>query len=67
MSFIGAPGRRAQWVKGSTLAQVTISRFVGSSPATGPVLTTQSLEPALDSVAPPLPFPLPLSLSLKNK
>ena len=37
-----------------TSAQVMISRFVGSSPASGSVLTAQSLEPALDSVFPSL-------------
>ena len=61
----------AQSVKPPTSAQVMISRSVGSSPASGSVLTAQSLEPALYSVspllsAPPLPM-LCLSLSLKNK
>ena len=67
------PGARgAQSVKRWTLAQVTISRSVGSSPASGSVLTAQSLEPASDSVS-PLSLPLShsnsvsLSLSLKNK
>ena len=63
----------AQSVKHPTCAQVTISRFVGSSPMS--VLTAQSLEPALDSVSPSLFAPslltlclsLSLSLSLKNK
>ena len=59
----------AQWVEHPTSAQVTISRSVSSSPASGSVLTAQSLEPALDSVslslsAPPL---LTLCHSLKNK
>ena len=59
----------AQSVKCPTLAQVTISGFVSSSPMWGSVLIAQSLEPALDSVslslsAPPL---LTYSLSLKNK
>ena len=44
----------AQSVKRLTSAQVTISRFMGSSPASGSVLTAQSLEPALDSVSPSL-------------
>ena len=67
----------AQSVKHPTLAQVMISRFVGSSPAWGSVLTAQSLEPALDSVSPSLSAPpllalslslcLSLSLSIKNK
>ena len=63
----------AQSVKQLTLAQVMTSRFVGSSPASGSVLTAWSLEPASDSVSPPLSAPPPLvlclylSLSLKNK
>ena len=44
----------AQPVKRPTSAQVTISRFVGSSPTSGSVPTAQSLEPALDSVSPSL-------------
>ena len=48
----------AQSVKCPTLAQVTISRFVGSSPTSGSVLTTQSLELCSDSVsASPCSFP----------
>ena len=61
----------AQSVKCLTLAQVTISWFVSSSPALDSVLTAQSLEPASDSVSPslsaPLPLALSLSLSLKNR
>ena len=38
----------AQSVKHPTLAQVMISRFVSSSPASGSVLTARSLEPASD-------------------
>ena len=63
----------AQLVEHPTLAQVMISRFVGSSPALGFVLTAQSLESASDSVspspsAPPLlSLSLSLSFSLKNK
>ena len=63
----------AQWVKGPTSTQVMISQFVTSSPASGSVLTAQSLEPASDSVSPSLSLPFPhlfslsLSLSLKNK
>ena len=59
----------AQSVKRPTSAQVMISRLVSSSPASGSVLTAQSLEPALDSVSPslsnPPPFMLCLSLSQK--
>ena len=67
--FVGA--WVAQSVERLTLAQVMITLLVGSSPASGWVLTAQSLEPALDSVspslfAPPLPA-LCLSLSLKNE
>ena len=47
----------AQLVERPTSAQVMISRFVSSSPASGSVLTAQSLEPALDSVSPPLSAP----------
>ena len=61
----------AQLVKRLTEAQVMISWFVTSSPALGCVLTTQSLEPASDSVSPPLSTPpllmLCVSLSLNNK
>ena len=66
---------RGAWVAQSlerpTSAQVMISRFVGSSPASDSVLTSWSLEPASDSVslflsAPP-PLTLCLCLSLKNK
>ena len=61
----------AQSVECPTSAQVTISRFVGSSPVSGSVLIVQSLEPALDSVSPSLSVPPPLtlclSLPLKNK
>ena len=58
-------------VKHPTSAQVMFSRSVSSSPASGSVLTAQSLEPASDSgslalslSAPPL-FMLCLSLSQK--
>ena len=59
----------AQWVKRPTLAQVTISQFVGSSPMSGSVLTAQSLEPASDSpsLSAPPRLILYLFLSLKNK
>ena len=52
-----------------TLAQVTISWFVGLSPMLGSVLTAQSLEPASDSVSPlsaPLLLVRSLSLSLSK-
>ena len=49
----------AQSVKRLTSAQVMISQSMSLSPASGPVLTAQSLEPTADSVSP--------SLSLKNQ
>ena len=49
----------AQPVKHPTSAQVTISQFVGSSPASGP-------EPASDSVSPSVSAPLALCLSQIN-
>ena len=61
----------AQLVKRLTSAQVMISQLMGWSPASGSVLTAQSLEPASDSVSPSLSAPpllvLCLSNSLKNK
>ena len=54
----------AQSVKRLTSAQVMILRSVGSSPASGSVLTVQSLEPVPDSVSPSLSAPPPLMLSL---
>ena len=61
----------AQSVKHLISAQVMILHFVGWSPASGSVLTAQSLEPALDSVSPSLSVPplltLCLSLSLSQK
>ena len=56
----------AQSVKRSTLAQVMISWFVGSSPATGSVLTAQGLKPASDSVFPSLSAPPLLVLCLSK-
>ena len=47
----------ASWVKRPTSAQAMISRFVSSSPVSGPVLTTQNLEPLLDSVSPSFSAP----------
>ena len=44
----------AQSVNQPTLAQLMISRFMGSSLTSGSVLTAQSLEPASESVSPSL-------------
>ena len=52
----------AQSIERPTSAQVMISRFVGSSPASGSVLTARSLEPAWDSVSPLLSAPSLLTL-----
>ena len=61
----------AQSVQHPTSAQVMTLWFMGSSPMSGSMLTAQSLEPASDSVSPPLSAPpmlmFCLSLSLKNK
>ena len=54
----------AQSVKSTASAQVMMSQLVGSSPASGSVLTDQSLDPALDPVSPSLSDPLPLVLCL---
>ena len=57
-------------VESPTSAQVMISQFVSSNPASGSVLTAQSLEPPSDSVSPSLSLSLPSpthTLSLKNK
>ena len=54
----------AQLAKRLTSAQVMISQFVGSRPATGSVLTAQSPEPASGSVSPSLSGPPPLALCL---
>ena len=57
-----------QSVKRLTSTRVTVSQFMSSSPASGSVLTAQSLEPASDSGSPSLslsaPSPLTLCLSL---
>ena len=58
-----------QLVECPTLAQVMISQFVDSGPTMGSVLTSQSLEPASDSMSPFLSAPPPspaLSLSLSK-
>ena len=60
----------AHSVKHPTWAQVMISWFVGWSPVSGSVLTTQSLEPAPESVSLSLLLPdlsTHFSLSLKNR
>ena len=59
----------AQSVERPTSAQVMISPSVSSSPASGSVLTAQSLEPASDCVSPSLSAPplLTLCLSLSQK
>ena len=59
----------AQSVKRPTSAQIVISQSVSSSPASGSVLTAQSLEPASDSVFPSLSAlpPLMFCLSKMNK
>ena len=60
----------AQSVGRLTSAQVVISRSVSLSPASGSVLTAQSLEPVSDSVSPSLSASPPacaLSLSKINK
>ena len=62
------PMLRGTWVghsvKSLTLAQVMILRSVRSSPASGSVLTAQSLDPASDSVSPSLSDPPPFMLCL---
>ena len=59
----------AQFIKRPTSAQVMISQFMSSGPASGCVLTAQSLDPVSDSVSPsllPLPCSCSVSLSQKN-
>ena len=60
---------RGAWValsvKRQTSAHVMVSQLVGSSPASGCVLTAQRLEPALNSVSASLSAPP--ALFLKNK
>ena len=58
----------AQLVKYLTSTQVMISRFVGSNPASGSVLTARNMEPASGAVSPSLAAPPLLILCLsKNK
>ena len=54
----------AQLVKCLTSAQVMISWFLRSSPASGSVLTAQNLEPASDAVSPSVSAPCLLALCL---
>ena len=54
----------APLIKLPTLAQIMTSPLVGLSPASGSVLTAQSLDPASGPVSPSLAFPHSLSLSL---
>ena len=56
----------AQSVEHLTAAQVVISQFVGSSPASGSMLTAWSLEPASESVSLSVSAPPLLSLSLSQ-
>ena len=56
----------AQSVEHLTSAQVMVSRFVGSSPVLGSVLTAQGLEPASDSTYPSLSVPSLLTLCLSH-
>ena len=59
----------AQSVGRPTWAQFMISLCMGSSPASGSVLTAQSAEPDFDSVFPSLsalPYSHSVSVSLKN-
>ena len=59
---IGTPG----WLSQLSVQLWLRSQFVGSSPASGSVLTAQSLEPASDSVSPSFSAPPPLALSLSK-
>ena len=54
----------AQSVERLTWAQFMNSQFMSLSPASGSVLTVQSLEPALDSVSPSLSASTPLTFCL---
>ena len=65
--YMFTEGRRVAQSVG-TLAQVMISQFVSSGPASDSVLTARSLEPASDCVSTSAPPALThcLSLSLSN-
>ena len=65
LSFLG-DAWVAQLVECPTLAQVMILQSLNSSPASGSVLTAQSLKTALDSVSPSLSAPSPFILSLSK-
>ena len=74
LCFFKKDHSRGTWVARSvrrpTLAQVMISRFVGSSPASGSVLTAQSLQSAICvtlSLCPSPAHALSLSVSRINK
>ena len=54
----------AQSVEHPTSAQVTVSRSVSSSPASGSVLTARSPEPVSDSVSPSLSLS-PIQINIK--
>ena len=60
----------AQSVKYLTSAQVMMSPFLSSSPASGSALTAGSLEPVSDSVSPShsqlLPWPHSVSVKIIN-
>ena len=56
----------AHLVKCPTLAQVMMSQFIDLSPASGSVLTAQSLKPTSDSVSPSPSAPRLLSLTLSK-
>ena len=59
----------ARSVERPTSGQVMLSRFIGSRPTSGFVLTAQRLEPASDSMSPSLSAPslLTHSLSVSQK
>ena len=57
-------GRLGGSVKHMTLAQVVILRLMSWSPASGSVLTAQSLKPASNSASPSLSAPHLLALCL---
>ena len=61
----GVPGWLSQLsVQLLIWAQAMISGFLSLSPTSGPVLTSQSLEPALDSASPSLSDYPPLTICL---
>ena len=67
VKVMGRGASVAQWVKCLTLARVMISQFVSLSPASGSVLTAQSLEPASNSMSPSLCSSPAHALSLLQK